>query len=429
MKPFIKIVKKDVAGSDHTLALFREVEKVEEKAKSAFAKSVEEASKLIVCNAVTGENIEEDLLVLGDLSDKVSIKLDGKVVKLTAAIRAGINYTETQLSSYGDFEIEEADVDESLEIFKDESYQEFKQHALDAFGLTTTDSSDLYGVLKTYDGLKHILVTGMAGVSKTYTVSQYAEAEDREMYFKALDNGTEVIDLMGHQLPLSSGQFAWKDGIVTQAFRAASKGKKVLLFIDELLRAPERELSILVGCLTPDSKGQFVLRTGRAMEDTLDDGIVEEEVLRVDPENLWCVATTNQGRGYHTGKIDLALKDRFRIFEQTMSIETSKEIATNVLQKTKYGSKLSYTAVESIIEKLYKVVEAVASHVDGDGKLKQYITIRHISEVIQTAQKVKDIKPRMMDLVSNLVMIDSSGQLNIEQKEIIRSYVKTHVKV
>jgi MoxR-like ATPase len=269
----------------------------------------------------------------------------------------------------------------------------------------------------------------MAGVSKTYTVSQYAEAEDRKMFFKALDNGTETIDLVGHLIKLRSGDFAWKDGIVTQAFRAAAKGEKVLLFIDELLRAPDKELSLLVGCLTPDSRGKLVLRTGRPLEHTLTDGVVQEEVIETDLEHLWCVATTNQGRGYHTGKIDMALKDRFRIFEQTMSVETSREIATKVLKATDYGEKLSDTAVEALIDKLYKVVDAVAAHVDGDGKLKQYITIRHIAEVINTSDKPKDFKPRMMDLVSNLVMIDSSGKLNVEQKEIIKEYIKKSVKV
>jgi MoxR-like ATPase len=291
------------------------------------------------------------------------------------------------------------------------------------------DSSDLYGALKIYDGKKHILVTGMAGVSKTYTVSQYAEAESRKMFFKALDNGTETIELLGHLIKLTDGNFAWKDGVVTQAFRAAANGEKVLLFIDELLRAPEKELSLLVGCLTPDSRGKLVLRTGKGMEETLKNGVIDEEVIETDLEHLWCVATTNQGRGYHTGKIDLALKDRFRIFEQTMSIDTSKEIATKVLKETPYGSKLSDVAADSIVEKLYKVVEAVETHVEGDGKLKQPITVRHITEVINLSNKPKDLKPRMIDLISNLVMIDSSGRLNVEQKEIIKSYINKFVKV
>ena len=427
MKPFIKIVK---TGKDdnHTLALFRVEETALKSTANPFAEATED-TKLIVCDYETGENILEENLSLGDISDVVSIKLNGKVIKLTPAIRAGINHTESQLTAIGDITLIAADVGDNLEVFKGTGYEEFKQHTLDAFGLTTTDSSDLYGVLQTYAGQKHILVTGMAGVSKTYTVSKYAENEDRQLFFKALDNGTETIDLVGHLIKLTSGDFAWKDGVVTQAFRAAARGEKVILFLDELLRAPEKELSLLVGSLTPNSKGKLVLRTGRPMEDTLVDGVVEEEVIECELENLWCVATTNQGRGYHTGKIDMALKDRFRIFEQTMSTETSKEIATQVFKLSPYGSKMSDTAINTVIEKMYKVVDAVASHVDGDGKLKQYITIRHITEVINTSKKVKDIKPRMMDLVSNLVMIDSSGKLNIEQKAIIKEYIKTNVKV
>ena len=355
-KPFLCVVKN---GKDnHTLALVREMP-TETNSSSPFG-TPDDTTNVAICDSVTGENIEKASLDLGDLSAVSSIKLDGKVVKLTPTIRTGITYSSTQLSSLGDFELIDVDVKENLVLLDDPTYKEFRQHSLDAFGLTTTDSSDLYGSLKTYDGLKHMLVTGQAGVSKTYTVSLYAEAEDRKMFFKALDNGTETIDLVGHLIKLSNGDFAWKDGVVTQAFRAAAKGEKVLLFIDELLRAPDKELSLLIGCLTPDSRGMLVLRTGRPLEDTLVDGVVEEEVIETTLDNLWCVATTNQGRGYHTGKIDMALKDRFRIFEQTMSEETSRDIATTVLMKTTYGSKLSDTAVESIIDKLYGVVKAVA---------------------------------------------------------------------
>jgi len=428
MKPFLKLVKTGIEGSNHTLALVREII-AESTSASPFGK-VEEATQVVVCDSKTGENIPQEFIELGDLSAVTSIKIDGKVTKLTPAIRTGINYSETQLTSLGDYELVDEDLKANQALLSDSTYQEFRQHSLDAFGLSASgDSSNLYGILEVYDGQKHILVTGQAGVSKTYTVSKYAEAEDRKMFFKALDNGTETIDLVGHLIKLTNGEFAWKDGVVTQAFRAAAKGEKVLLFIDELLRAPDKELSLLVGCLTPDSRGKLVLRTGRPLEATLVDGVVEEEVLETTLENLWCVATTNQGRGYHTGKIDMALKDRFRIFEQTMSEETSKEIATTVLRASPYGSKLSDTAIEGLIEKMYKVVNAVATHVDGDGKLKQYITIRHITEVINTSKKVKDIKPRMLDLVANLVMIDSSGNLNIEQREIIKNYIKTNVKV
>jgi hypothetical protein len=427
MKSFIKLVKTE-EENNYTLALIMQDETT--KGSSSPFATFDQETKITAINIKTGETIPKELLDIGDTSEKVSLKVDGKVIKLTPTIRTGINYTESQLAALGDFVVETMPKEEAEGILKDAAYKEFEAQAIEALGLRAgDDTSDLYGMLKTYEGQKHILVTGDAGLGKTYIVSKFAEEEDRQVFFKALDNGTETIDLVGHLIKVSDGSFPWKDGVVTQAFRAAARGEKVLLFLDELLRAPEKELSLLVGCLTPDSRGKLVLRTGRALEDTLTDGVVEEEVIETDIEHLWCVATTNQGRGYHTGKIDMALKDRFRIFEQTMSIETSKEIAINVLKATDYGKKLSDTAVTATIDKLYKVVEAVANHVEGDGKLKQYITIRHITEVINTSRKLKDLKSRMMDLVSNLVMIDSSGKLNVEQKEIIYSYIKTHLKV
>jgi hypothetical protein len=161
-KPFIKVVK-TTTKDNYTLALVREEESNARAASNPFGGAVEE-TKIIVCNIRTGENVDPALIEVGDLSDKVSIKLDGKVVKLTPAIRTGITYTETQLASLGDFEVATPSVDDNKLILEDETYKEFEKHALDAFGLSASgDSSDLYGVLKTYEGKKHILVTGMAG--------------------------------------------------------------------------------------------------------------------------------------------------------------------------------------------------------------------------------------------------------------------------
>jgi hypothetical protein len=426
MKPFIKLVKTTKPGN-YTLALVRET--IHNEIMDNPFSTTDTKTTIIICNAVTGEDIKEKYLLVEDLSDKVSIKLDGKVVPLTPSVRTGITYTETQLAALGDYELVSAGTVANSAIINDPTYLDFKTRTLEAMGLGVASAGDLIGFLATYEGKKHVLVTGDAGLGKTFAVSKFAEEGDRRMFFKSLDNGTEVIDLLGNPIKISDGSFPWKDGIITQAFRAAAKGEKVLLFIDELLRAPDRELSILIGCLTPDSRGKLVLRTGRPLESTLIDGIIDEEVIETDIEHLWCVSTTNQGRGYNTGRIDMALKDRFRIYEQTMSNDVSRDIALEVLKKTSYGSKLSDTAANTILDKIYKVVEAVTTHVEGDGKLKQYITIRHITEVLKTSNKVKDIKPRMLDLVSNLVMIDSSGKLNVEQKEIVKEYINKYVKV
>jgi len=432
MKPFLKIIQTPIKD-EYTIALFVKLENnpLDEPASKSPFGYLGEKENIAVYHYLTGESLEKYNIELPDLSSKTSIKIDGKVIKLTPAIRRNIYLSNIQAEAQltEDKEFVKTDTEKNKALLNTEEYISFRDTFLTSIGILSASTSDLYGALKVYDGQKHMLITGMAGIGKTHTVSKYAETEDRKMFFKALDNGTETIDLTGHLIKLTNGEFAWKDGVVTQAFRAAANGEKVLLFLDELLRCPEKELSLLVGCLTPDSRGKLVLRTGRPLEDTLKDGVIEEEVIETALEHLWCVATTNQGRNYHTGRIDMALKDRFRIYEQTMSLETSKEIATEVLKKTTYGKKLGDTVIENIIEKMYKVVEAIDSHVNGDGKLKQHMTIRHITEIINTSKKVKDIKLRMLDIVANIVMIDSSGQLNREQMDIIKEYINTYIKV
>ena len=142
-KPFLCVVKD--GKNNHTLALVREVSTG--TSGSPFG-TPDDTAKVVVCNSVTGEKIEQANLNLGDLSAVSSIKLDGRVVKLTPTIRTGITYSSTQLSSLGDFEIVDVDVKENLVLLDDPTYKEFRQRSLDAFGLTTTDSSDLYGSLK-----------------------------------------------------------------------------------------------------------------------------------------------------------------------------------------------------------------------------------------------------------------------------------------
>jgi replication-associated recombination protein RarA len=320
------------------------------------------------------------------------------------------------------------DIDTIQEILDDDRFKEALATTMDSI-MGGSSSGSFSDFLSRYEGKKHVLATGGAGVGKTYEVDAFAKSSGRKIYFKSLDNGTEVIDLLGHLIKLPSGEFAWKDGVVTKAFREASKGNKVILFLDELLRAPERELSILIGALTPNSEGKLVLNTGRALLSTLDDGIVEEEVLEVELDNLWCVSSTNQGRNYHTGKIDRALSDRFRIFHKTLTEDELTAIVTSNLKKTDYAKSCSDSEIEVIVNQLKEFTKAVLSHVNGDGKLKIEVTARHLSEAVETANNKKDIKRRLLELLPNIVTFDSDGKPNTEQQELIKAYIMKFVRL
>ncbi len=281
-------------------------------------------------------------------------------------------------------------------------------------------SGALGDFLKTYAFKKHVLVTGPAGHGKTYMVDKFASEYGVVSIFKAFDEGTESIDLLGHMVKLRDGNFGWKDGILTEAFRKA-KTEKVLLFVDEMLRAPVKELNILVGSLSPNSKMQYQLRTGRPMEETMDseDYIVQEEILVIPMENLFVVGTTNQGSGYNTGRIDRALKDRFRLFYQEANIDEVEDIIYDksfALLKNEAPAKNLTTILVAIMNEITEMKET--------GNLPEVMSLRHISEVLDTSNTAKDVKARMMDIVPNIVSITSDGKFNETQASIIKDIIK-----
>ena len=215
--------------------------------------------------------------------------------------------------------------------------------------------------------------------------------------------------------------FAWKDGVLTEAFRLAQT-ERVLLFIDEMLRAPVKELNILVGSLSPNSKRQYKLRTGRPMEEHMEVGefIVDEEILTIPMDNLFVVGTTNQGSGYNTGRIDKALKDRFRLYYQESTVDEVEEIIYEkafALLKNEAPAKNLTTILISIMNEITEMKET--------GNLPEVMSLRHFSEVLDTSKSAKDVKARMMDIAPNIVSITSDGKFNETQLTIIQDIIKS----
>jgi hypothetical protein len=133
------------------------------------------------------------------------------------------------------------------------------------------------------------------------------------------------------------------------------------------------------------------------------------------------------GAGYHTGTLDLALADRFRMIELLTDRNVDTVIATNLLTSTAYATKLSDSVVESTITKIFKIASEVDAQIET-GSLQKSITIRHILEVITTAISVKDIKMKLFDLCANLVNVKTDGRLDGDQLSLIRGLIKTHYK-
>lgn len=273
-------------------------------------------------------------------------------------------------------------------------------------------SVELPEFIERYAFKEHILLSGPAGTSKTYTADQFLTAQGCHKEFVAGHAGLESTDLLGYPIRHTDGSFVWMDGALTAAFRRAQT-EKVGLFIDELLRIPARELNILIGALTPNSSKQFVLRTNRLTD--IEDGIGTSETLIVPMENLWVVATTNVGSNYNVEDMDLALNDRFVTHDVSISDDTIFEIMNinNV-----HG--LDTTVMDKSM-KLFKAINALVSA----NELTHSINVRHMSKVLKNVEDPTQIKSYFFDMAPNICSRTTEGKLNESELKIYKDTIKS----
>ena len=303
--------------------------------------------------------------------------------------------------------------------FKDAESTIVKQYTLMMKGIENERKKHagigMVDFLERYAFKKHILLTGPAGHSKTYSATQWIDESGYDSEFIAGSAAIEAIDLLGYWIKGADGNLVWLDGALTATFRKAQKAKTVLLF-DELLRVPARELSILVGALTPDSAGNYRLRTNRLVNEL--DGIGETETLVIPMENLHVIATTNIGADYDVDNIDVALQDRFRSHDVEMSTATIHEICTNV-----NAGRLPTTTIDSLIDLYEKVRMLVQSN-----ELTRALSLRHLTEVINYADDKTQVASFLKDLETIICARDTSGKLNETEKRIYGSTIKKTVR-
>ena len=268
----------------------------------------------------------------------------------------------------------------------------------------------LDGFIDRYAFKEHVLVSGPSGASKTYTVDKYVTTNGYTKEFIAGHEAIESTDLLGYPIRHIDGSFVWMDGPLTAAFRNA-QAEKTVLFIDELLRIPSKELNILVGALTPNSSGEFVLRTNRLVD--IEHGIGKSETLVIPQENLWVVGTTNMGGNYDVNEMDLALNDRFMITDVTIEQDTI-DIIIQASDHNGLG--------EMVQNKLSKLFQLVNSLVVAQ-ELTYNMNIRHITKVLRNADDVKHIKSYLQDLAPQIVSRTTEGKLNASEYQIYKDTI------
>jgi MoxR-like ATPase len=275
---------------------------------------------------------------------------------------------------------------------------------------------ELVNKIMKYAFKKHILIEGEKGSGKTYSISKFLDQEGIDTVFLAGHEGLESIDLLGYLIPDKSGELVWKDGALTEAFRRA-QDHPVVMFFDELLRVPGRELNLLVGALSPNSRGEYVLRTGRVLE--VINGIAIEETLVVPSQNLWVIGTTNVGAGYAVDEIDEALSDRFRIVRK----DTDKDEMRTILKKV-FPETVAKSDAEAIVGKLMKIYSYMGE-LRKKGDLTKIVNMRHLVEAVQFSDFTEEgVVNNLLDLIPHWVDRDTDGYLNDAQKELIMKSIQ-----
>lgn len=257
-----------------------------------------------------------------------------------------------------------------------------------------------------------VLFEGDRGSGKTTEARMFIDKYNHTYVEFGGHEGIEAPDLLGYLVPFSNKDMVWKDGPLTEAFRKARNGKVVLL-MDEILRIPTRELSILLTALSP-YKGKYRLRTGRILDVT--DGVASEETLEVPVENLCVVATTNIGAEYAVDDIDPAVAERFIIIRKDTEVEQLRE----VLKQHAKAASLGLKTVAACVKFFSKMTEA-----HRKGVVARTPTTRTLARAIELSNGSANEVQRALASQSLLwVARTSEGQPVAEQLEAVKTLLK-----
>jgi MoxR-like ATPase len=258
-----------------------------------------------------------------------------------------------------------------------------------------------------------VLLEGDRGAGKTTTARALAREGSYGYVEAAGHQGMEACDLFGFLVPVAGHQgLIWKDGPLSKAFRMAQQRKTVLL-IDEMLRIPQRELSVLLTALSPD-EGIYRLPTGRIVK--VVDGVGEEEVLEVPVSNLAVLATTNVGGEYAVDSLDPALAERFVIVR--MDTEVGK--LTSILAGMVKARGFSLPLVTKLVEFFNKMNAAKTQ-----GLVSEIPTTRTLTRAVELAASEGDVVRALRSQILLWVARDADGHPVQEQIDAVVKVLDT----
>lgn len=223
------------------------------------------------------------------------------------------------------------------------------------------------------------LVTSPPSYGKTFAIRKLGEQYDVFLKHSCAERESEEQILIGGPQADASGQWKVQDGVLTEAIRHASQGKRVLLFLDEIMRwkleLQDSLLDLLQSSVDNQGNEFHELRTPHMVNG-------QQEVLRCSTDNLHIIGAGNR----EGNPITPAFDDRFHSVDVKYVESEYKEIAReNLISK---GVKDA-----DAIAEVYAPATTAARKLYNEMRLRKPLSIRYLRRAVDmTYQNTGDAK-------------------------------------
>lgn len=301
-----------------------------------------------------------------------------------------------------------------LETYYDQVFNK-KQfpHELNQYGrnLDIKESNNIIEFMDKYAfGHRQLMLFGEKGTGKTYNIRKFVDKNNWKLVKIDGHAGLDEYSLLGHLIKNYEGNFVWKNGSLAEAFREASNGERVVVFIDEILRMNPQTLNLLITAMDPYN-GYYELELDNPTE--VIKGTVKTETLKAPVQNLWFVCATNIGADYEVTTMDEAFKDRFILKEISISKDEMKTIVSKKLEEKNFNY-----PIDKLMNFYAKIHNLYLSN-----SISHDINLRHITDVLEYAIEIDDIKILFRDKIFAWAGLDYNGKPIYEEKTIINQAI------